>query len=188
MSDLFSREAISLSADDLEKMTASDVLLLASSHIPDEYLAAIKHQVVWAGGVASWFKLAEKNIWVNGVDDNLGSSMDRKIKILLGKSPKWLTLTHANSPSTPAIGTYKLIPNLKSLNINDETYFYWRSSSAFKRALELEPKIRDKNHACGLGQTYNIIKQILGKDANITAFINEQDWLEEIDNETFNAQ
>ncbi len=175
--DIFSREDILPSADSLQKISKADVLFLASSHIPDDYLTKIKNHKIWASGVASWIKLAAKNIWVNGVDDNLGACVDRQIETLLNLSPNWLTLTHADSPSKPAIGTYKLIPNSNDLNIKDETHFYWRSGSSFRRALELEPKIKDKNHACGMGQTYSIIKEILGDGANVTPFINEDEWL-----------
>ncbi len=178
--NMFLRQDILPSAKSLKKMANADVLLLASTHIPNDYLAEIEKQIIWASGVKSWFKLAAKNIWVNGVDDNFGSNEDRGLEILLDKSPSWLTLTHADSPSTPAIATYKLIPKNEQISIGDEEYFYWRSSSAFKRALELDPKIKDKNHACGLGQTYIILKEILGEGAKITPYLNEENWLEEI--------
>ncbi len=181
LGDLFTRTPIPVNAQSIEKMADADVLLLASSHIPDEYLLAIKDQAIWASGVASWFKLAKKNIWVNGVDDNLGGFCDRNLQFLLGKnSLNWLTLTHEDSPSTPAIATYKLLPNNSDIELNNEKYFYWRSGSAFKRAIELKPEILNAIHSCGLGHTYKIISSIVGEKGRVFPFVNEEDWLDQI--------
>jgi len=178
---LFAREPISISAESLEKIAKTDVLHLASPNIPDQYIDAIDDQIIWASGITSWFKFAAKGIWVNGVDDNLGSSANRQLEILLNNSnPNWLTLTHESSPSTPAIATYKLVPNSTSLNYNGEQYFYWRSASAFRRAIELEPEIKYGIHACGVGQSLAIIKEIVGDDGMVTPFISEEDWLGQI--------
>jgi hypothetical protein len=64
-------------------------------------------------------------------------------------------------------------------------YFYWRSGTAFKRAIELEPAIKEGIHACGLGRTHKMIIQILeaeisGPKAKVYPFISEEDWLTQI--------
>jgi len=179
--NIFTRKPIPVSAKSLDKIAQADILHLASSHIPNEYLSVIDNQIVWASGVISWFKFAAKGIWINGVDDNLGSSKNRQLEILLNNlAPNWLTLTHETSPSTPAIATYKLAPNENKLNYDNEQYFYWRSASTFKYAIELEPKIKHGFHACGIGQSLAIIREIIGNDGVVTPFINEEDWLDQI--------
>ncbi len=180
LGDLFTREPIPVDAQALKKMADANVLLLASSHIPDEYLSAIKSQTIWASGVASWFKLAKKNIWVNGVDDNLGGFCERNLQFLLNKnSLNWLILTHEDSPSTPAIATYRLMPNRSDIEMDNEKYFYWRSGSSFKRAIEIKPEILNATHSCGLGHTYKIISSIVG-EGRVFPFVNEEDWVNQI--------
>ena len=75
------------------------------------------------------------------------------------------------------IPTYKLEKNKIFHNLDNKTYFYWMSSSAFKLALSEFPSIRDKFHFCGPGNTYNEIKNILGKDSkNLFIELSYNDW------------
>lgn len=179
--DIFTRKAIPIDVKSLEQIAKADIIHLASSNIPDEYLNAIDNQTIWASGVSSWYKLAAKDIWINGVDDNLGSTNKKQLEYLLDKSaPICLTLTHDNSPSAPAIATYKLVSNDNDLYYNNEQYFYWRSGSAFLRAIELEPKIKHGFHACGMGQSLAIIRKIIGDEKMVTPFISEEGWLSQI--------
>jgi len=182
---MFKRNSIEAKKNVLEKISGSNGVFLASTHVPDEYLGAINGQIVWTSGVASWFKFAKKDIWVNGVDDNLGSFEPRRADILLGERADWLTLSHDQSPAPDCIKTYSLIHDMNSLPLEDEKYFYWRSGSAFKRAFELDPEIIKGVHACGLGRTFDIIREELdktaiGKEAKIFPFVSEKDWLDQI--------
>ena len=62
-------------------------------------------------------------------------------------------------------------------DLENKKYFYWMSSSAFKYALSKYPNIRDKFHFCGPGNTYNEIKNILGKDSkNLFIELSYNDW------------
>ena len=71
----------------------------------------------------------------------------------------------------------KLEKNKISHNLDNKTYFYWMSSSAFELALSEFPSIRDKFHFCGPGNTYNEIKNILGKDSkNLFIELSYKDW------------
>ena len=178
--NIFKRETITPTQEIYKQMEKTNALFLASPRIPDEYLTRIDKQIVWTSGVTSWFKLAAKNIWINGVDDNLGSFENRNINDLLNASPNWLTLTHDDSPASPAIATYKLVPDGNEIELSGEKYFFWRSGSAFKRAIALKPEIKECNHSCGLGRTYDIIKEIIGDEGQLFPFIDETDWLNQM--------
>jgi len=179
-SSMFKRDPIFASLEDKGKISRSNEIFLASTHIPDEYLKEINGQIVWASGVASWFAFASKSIWINGVDDNLGSFEPRRIDNLLGRAADWLALSHDQSPLQNRINTYRLLNDMDELRIDEEQYFYWRSGTAFKRALKLAPDIANGVHACGLGRTFAAIRKILGEGATIIPFVSEQDWKNQI--------
>ena len=126
-SDLFDRIPLEVTRSNREKMAAANALLITSSAVPDQYLDLIEDQIVWASGVKSWFAIAAKGIWVHGCDDNLGATTERGIDVLLGEPASWLNLTHADSPSLPAIHTYRLEPNISGFETKGAQYFYWRS-------------------------------------------------------------
>ncbi|MCF6303663.1 MAG: hypothetical protein L3J13_10805, partial [Devosiaceae bacterium] len=155
-----------------------DALLLASSAIPQSYLRAIGDQLIWASGVKSWFEFAAQGIWVCGCDDNLGAGRARQIEHLWGGDINWLTLTHRDSPSFPSVATYVLKAKSTDFSPGSKKYFYWRSGSLFKRALELFPEIVNGVHSCGMGQTFDIIHEILGKNTPLYVFVNENQWKE----------
>ncbi len=178
--NLFSRKVVPLNEGATQSISQADAVLLASPRIPDTYLAKTGDKTVWTSGVTSWFKFAAKGIWVHGTDDNLGANDDRRLDFLAGDNANWLTLTHTKSPAKDVLPTYELIPDATSIDTKGAKYFYWRSGSAFKRAIELDPKIKDGVHSCGLGRTYTIIAEILGDGVPVFPFISEEDWLGQI--------
>lgn len=180
LGELFSRRAVPMTDEVASSISKSDAVLLASPRVPEEYLDKIGNKVVWASGVASWFKFAAKGIWVHGADDNLGANENRRLELLIGDNQKWLTLTHTQSPAKDALPTYELVPSANSVNLGGAQYFYWRSGSAFKRAIQLDPNIKNGMHACGLGRTLAIISDILGDEARVYPFVSEEDWLSQI--------
>ncbi len=180
LADLFHRRPLEPNDKARERIGRADALLLASARVPQPYLDMIGKQVIWVSGTKSWFRLAARGVWVNGSDDHLGYRFPRRIETLLGHAPQWLTLTHRTSPASPSLATYELVPDTESLELEACEFFYWRSGSAFLRALELAPRIRNKVHAAGLGRTHDILKQTLGNDAAIFTFLNEEDWLSQI--------
>ena len=50
------------------------------------------------------------------------------------------------------------------------------SGSAFKLSLEKYPKIREKYHFCGPGNTYNEIRKLLGNDKNLFVELSYDSW------------
>ena len=75
------------------------------------------------------------------------------------------------------IETYQLESIDFEIDIENKKYFYWMSSSAFKASIDKYPKIIEKYHFCGPGNTYNEIKKILGDDSrNLTVELSYKDW------------
>lgn len=144
---------------------------------------------VWTGGVHSWFKLAQRGVWVNGTSDSLGETEPIDIDLIANKHLEWIKLTHSeghNVEDPKTIATYKL--KLKSEILRDQkyvmekiqgkTHFYFSSGSSFKALVSLVPSLRDKfdQHVfvagCGPGNTLTFLRsQILdGKNKVIVAY------------------
>jgi hypothetical protein len=51
------------------------------------------------------------------------------------------------------------------------------SASSFKLAIKQYPEIINKNHACGLGKTFDIIQ---AEAPNTSGFLSYENWKEEI--------
>jgi len=134
--------------------------------------------IIWVSGLETWKNIAKRGIWVNGSSDGLGEDIETNIQCLTQN--EWIKLTHLDAPISKikkVIFTYKLEKNNISYNLENKKYFYWMSSSAFKYALSKYPNIRDKFHFCGPGNTYNEIKNILGKDSkNLFIELSYNDW------------
>ncbi len=128
--------------------------------------------LVWTAGLKTWKKLASKGVWVLGSSENLGekelSSVTTLARQLAGAAPQWVKLTHEWSaaslqpnPDLSAIATYALAPSETPPDLRGRTHFYWMSGTAFDRAVELYPEIRDAIHASGPGHTHEHLKRHL---------------------------
>jgi len=119
---------------------------------------------VWAAGVRTWQRLAERGIWVNGCADGLGDSESPNVDLLAGRRVQWHRVSHDQSGDPEAIATYSV-----KLSIPDDlarrSHFFWTSGSVFRRALDLHPAIRSAWHASGPGRTATIIREALGTDS-----------------------
>jgi hydroxymethylbilane synthase len=145
---------------------------------------------VWVSGVATWRKLASQGVWVNGCSDGLGEDEDLDLQPLTGKTHlNWVKLTHDRgyeSGDKKVIATYQLVDNKKVQNLSHKKCFYWPSGSLFLKALEFNPELADRHHACGPGHTYKIIQQRLesmGKHSrgkredNLEVFLTQEEWM-----------
>ena len=135
--------------------------------------------IVWVAGTRTWRHLAERGIWVNGTVDGLGEAEPPRLEDLLGeRGLDWVKLTHADSDIEDAgmrhCATYKLWPAAKSPELRDRTHFFWKSGSAFNRALELRPEIREAHHASGPGLTHKHLEAVLGRKTAV--FLSVESW------------
>ena len=62
--------------------------------------------------------------------------------------------------------------------IKNVSHFYWMSFSSFEYALEKYPEIKNRNHACGLGRTFEEINTVI--PGKVYPYLKYQDWLEKI--------
>ena len=173
----FSRIIIEKSAKQLAELKDKCIWISRQSALPKN-TNIDSSNIIWVSGLETWKNIAKRGIWVNGSSDGLGEGIDSNIQYLTQN--KWIKLTHLDAPPSKikkTIFTYKLEKNNIFHNLENKTYFYWMSSSAFKFALSEFPSIRDKFHFCGPGNTYNEIKNILGQDSkNLFIELSYNDW------------
>ena len=146
------------------------------SSIPDKSKIQ-SNNVIWTSGLRTWKNLSERGIWVNGTSDGLGEDFDKDINSLTNNP--WVKLTHSQSPESSIknkIETYQLESIDFEIDIEKKKYFYWMSSSAFKASIDKYPKIIEKYHFCGPGNTYNEISKILGNDKNLFVELSYDSW------------
>jgi hydroxymethylbilane synthase len=138
-------------------------------------------QKFWVAGTETWKAMAQKGHWVCGSCEGLGESLLGDLSSLVSGDQKWLKLTHVGAIDFgpySAIGTYALVTDQKvDPNIKDVSHFYWSSYSNFEEALLRWPDIRYAQHACGPGQSAELIRAALGADAyKLQVFISFDEW------------
>jgi hydroxymethylbilane synthase len=137
-------------------------------------------QIVWASGLHTWRRLAQRGVWVNGCAESLGEQEDPRIENLAGSEREWFKLTHADGYAgngTKTLATYRLIPKNDNPQFKDQTYFFWTSGSGFERALALNPWLKQMTHFCGPGNTQRVL---LRNGVEPFVFLDHAQWLEEM--------
>ena len=137
-------------------------------------------QFVWASGLKTWEKLAQRGVWVNGCAESLGEQEDPHINTLVGWEVNWVKLTHSDGAAnhgSESVATYSLVPNDYCPDLRDKKYFYWTSGSAFERALSLNPWIAEMTHFCGPGNTERTLRR---KGIKAFVFLDHEQWLKEM--------
>jgi hydroxymethylbilane synthase len=173
--DWFARERIPVEPPD-----ASNALWIAKADaLPDDWLPC-SGQIVWASGVKTWKRLAQRGVWVSGSAESLGEQEPQNIETLVGKDLTWLKLTHAagyDEGSLRTVATYRLVPGSGPMDLEGKTYFFWKSGSSFEHALSLKPWIKTMTHFCGPGNTQRILKR---NGVQPIVFLDHAQWLEEM--------
>ncbi len=173
---IFSRKQLNENVENLNNLQNKCIYVSRISSIPEQ--SKIKsNNVIWTSGLRTWKNLAERGIWVNGTSDGLGEDFDKDINALTNNP--WVKLTHSQSPESSInnkIETYQLEPIDFEIDIEKKKYFYWMSSSAFKVCIDKYPKIIEKYHFCGPGNTFNEISKILGNDKNLFVELSYDSW------------
>lgn len=139
---------------------------------------------VWTSGTASWFKLAEQGIWVEGCAEGLGFTglipiLQEKV-LRLPKLVEWHVLTHAEAGEEWENLGMKVIPTYKiNLNYGNDvkaalkkaTHVFWSSGSQWDELKEeIPPHAR---HACGPGKT---VARLRASGLNPEVFPSVQEW------------
>ena len=172
----FERLPIEDSIDSLKQLKNVGIYISRSNAIDDSDLID-KSNTIWTSGIETWKSMAQKGYWVNGTSDSLGE--DNSLAEDPFRKLDWLKVTHTDNQDDPkkSVATYKLEPLEVNQRIKDCDYFYWMSASSFKLALQKFPEIKNKNHACGLGNTHKIIKKEV---PDVMTFLSYESWQESI--------
>ncbi|MBC7457444.1 MAG: hydroxymethylbilane synthase, partial [Bdellovibrionaceae bacterium] len=80
-----------------------------ASCVNTDSIKKLKNSVVWTAGMATWKKMAERGVWVNGTQDGLGEHTPMRSEALVSPNTDWHKLTHADSGD--GASCYKLIRN-----------------------------------------------------------------------------
>jgi hydroxymethylbilane synthase len=176
--DWFARERVPA-----EPADASVALWIAKADaLPDDWLPRLREtrQIVWAGGVKTWKRLAHRGVWVSGSAESLGEQEPQNIETMVGRDLTWAKLTHEsgyNEGTMPTLATYRLVPNERNVDLKGKTYFFWKSGSSFEHALSLDPWIKSMTHFCGPGNTQRILER---NGVEPVVFLDHAQWLEEM--------
>jgi hydroxymethylbilane synthase len=134
--------------------------------------------ILWTAGLPTWKKLASMGHWVHGSAEGLGESENPQVEILAGSILKWAFLSHDEADFNPQdrkerVGTYHLDLSLRSQNLGDGKLWQWKSGSEFQLALEKFPALREHEHICGPGRSFEKISQLLGTAEKIYVELND---------------
>jgi len=135
---------------------------------PDDYL--------WTSGLETWKNLADRGLWVHGSNEGLGEGLGLQLGSFVPADLSRVKLGHEGAPEKDLrlIATYRLTPLRKeeTPDLSSRTHFFWMSFSTFERALELNPHIIGGRHACGPGNTHDLLRERLGAGVSIEVFLN----------------
>ena len=172
----FERKPILDSVEVLKKVKNKGIYVSRSNAIQSTNLIDDSN-IIWTSGIDTWKSLAKKGYWVNGTSDSLGENNSPEESIF--KEVGWLKVSHKNNlnENKSVIATYELSPLDVSERLLECDYFYWMSASSFELALKKYPELKGRNHACGLGKTFELIEKIV---PNVCAFLDFDSWNEAI--------
>ena len=173
--DWFKREAIPATIPD----KYSALWISRAEALPD-FGSEMSPKIMWASGLKTWERLAQRGVWVNGSAESLGEQEDPHIGTLAGCELKWLKLTHADGFAENGmqnLATYRLVPKDHGPDLAGRKYFFWSSGSGFERALALNTWLADMTHFCGPGNTQRILEK---HGVQPIVFLDHAQWLEEM--------
>lgn len=137
-----------------------DVTALYLSHA-SSWRESLKFEGIrWTAGLATWKKLAEQGLWINGCSEGLGEAEDARLQEL-APGLKWGLLAHGKSQSAgdaTMIATYDLVP-VADAELPAEMDLHWTSSTLFDEAVRRWPEIADRRHSCGPGKTWEHLRK-----------------------------
>jgi len=167
---------------DFSKISSCKHLWIAKARALPTTVKLSTHQIVWTAGLDTWRKLAARGVWVNGSAEALGEQEDAGISLLIGEQPKWCKLSHTQA----AVGALELLPTYRINSIElpedlaSKTHFFWRNGSLFLAALDRYPSIVNGFHACGPGNTFELLSQALRSDQRLFVALSFDSWLQEV--------
>lgn len=155
------REKSGARSEALPVALESDAVFVAHARaVTDSVRDAVARARVWVSGTASWFKLAERGIWVEGSAESLGfehvESVLSEPVLRLPSFESWSVLTHEAGRSGwkkgKVLATYRLQPTEADVGaLKEATHAFWSSGSLYdEMKSHAKPGL---HHACGPGKT-----------------------------------
>ncbi len=148
--------------------------------LPDAWCAMAAESRVWVPGSRTWFRLAERGVWVEGSAEGLGFDALRPTveESVLGLPSlgEWSVLTHAGAVDewapARAIATYRLEPPALDATLPEATHVFWSSGSQFTLCRDhIAP---GTHHACGPGKTARELERLGVRP--LTVFPSVREW------------
>lgn len=173
---VFDRELFEIPFSDEYK--EADLWVARYEALPETWKPG-SEQVVWTAGVKTWKKLAARGVWVNGSSDGLGEQQEDAIEVLLDRPVKWLKLSHSEgykSPGKDFLATYRLKVKDDLPDLSTKKYFFWRSASTFLAAIKIYPQIKAASHACGPGNSFEIMRDYEDELGELKVYLNFNQW------------
>lgn len=146
-------------------------VFVTSMYTLDTLQASSKAEGVWAAGAKSARDLAARGFWVNGTSDSLGTEdlkMIRTSKALSiihkNLNSEWTVLTHPASVSDmgPTIGCYERVKQTVTPAYEEQLKSvgacYWTSYPQYQAFIEKFPFLKNVEHFCGMGKTWQEFK------------------------------
>jgi hydroxymethylbilane synthase len=138
---------------------------------------------VWTSGVPSWFKLAERGIWVEGCAAGFGFEFIKPTieEPVLGLAPfgaQWTVLTHDQAAEgwgdAKVVATYQ-VPRADDVKasaaLTQARHVYWGSGSQFDQYGKFASKAA--RHYCGPGKSASYLR---AKGIEPTIFPSAKEW------------
>jgi len=132
--------------------------------------AQLENSRVWTSGTSSWFKLANRGVWVEGCAEGLGfAALLDTLKegvLTLDALRDWVVLTHAGATEQWGAYSMTVIPAYKiNLDYGKEvrsslqkaTHVFWSSGTQFDELKNhIPPGVQ---HSCGPGKTADRLRK-----------------------------
>lgn len=176
--DWMTREPVAVGSPDGD----AALWIARAEALPPEW-ALDEARIVWTAGPKSWERLAERGVWVNGCAEGLGEGEAPAADLLANRPIRWVKLTHDRSEAESGmekLATYRLVSLHAPADLSRYTHFYWSSGSRFLEAVERQPELLDRWHACGPGNTWKILRERLGGDERLDLWLSHADWMKGI--------
>ena len=148
------------------------VFVAHSRAVPDQSAKNIRNARIWVSGTSSWFRLAEKGLWIEGCAEGMGfddllTTLNEPV-LRLPQIEEWTVLTHQAAEKSwiqdgikiKVVPTYKIAPDYSleaKAALREATHVFWSSGSQHD---ELKEWVSSKViHACGPGKTVLRLKE-----------------------------
>ena len=135
--------------------------------------------ILWTSGLKSWRAANNLGYWIHGTSDSMGETEIKSVQTFIGENFPIIKLTFKNDdiPKVKTIDVYELNNPKFPDDMANRKEFFWMSTLAFKTALEQYPDIIDKQHACGMGNTFKKLKKIITKEEKLDCYLSYESWV-----------